>query len=39
MSTDKSINDIYLKMTKKERIRDSIPGWGDAVVWRISRKH
>ena len=33
MPTDKSINDIYMKMTKRERIQDSIPYWGDAVVW------
>ena len=33
MPTDKSINDIYVKMTKREKIEDSIPYWGDAVVW------
>lgn len=33
MPTDKNINSIYLKMTKRERIQDSIPYWGDAVVW------
>ena len=33
MPTDKSINDIYMKMTKRERIQDSIPYWGDAVAW------
>jgi len=33
MPTDKSINDIYMKMTRRERIQDSIPYWGDAVVW------
>lgn len=33
MPTDKSINDIYLKMTKRDRIQNSVPGWGDSVVW------
>ena len=33
MPTDKSINDIYMKMTRREKIQDSIPYWGDAVVW------
>lgn len=33
MPTDKSVNDIYEKMTKREKIEDSIPYWGDAVVW------
>lgn len=33
MPADKSINDIYVKMTKREKIEDSIPYWGDAVVW------
>lgn len=33
MPTDKSISDIYNKMSHKERIDRSIPQWGDAVVW------
>lgn len=33
MPTDKSINDIYTKMTRREKMQDSIPYWGDAVVW------
>ncbi len=33
MPTDKSIADIYKRMTNKERLEDSIPMWGDAIVW------
>ena len=33
MPTDKSISDIYRKMTRQEELSDSIPGWGDAIVW------
>lgn len=33
MPTDKSINDNYMKMTKRERFQGSIPYWGDTVVW------
>ena len=33
MPTEKSIADIYGKMTKQERIGEVIPMWGDAVVW------
>ena len=33
MPTDKSISDIYRKMTRQEKLSDSIPGWGDAIVW------
>jgi hypothetical protein len=33
MPTDKSNHDIYLKMTTQNRIQNSLPGWGDAVVW------
>lgn len=33
MPTDKSVADIYKRMTKRERLQNSIPTWGDAVVW------
>lgn len=33
MPTDKSINDIYTRMSKRSRVDKSIPGWGDAVSW------
>ena len=33
MPTDKSISDIYRKMTRQEKLSDSIPGWGDAIIW------
>ena len=33
MPTEKSIADIYRKMTRQERICETIPMWGDAVVW------
>lgn len=33
MPTDKSIADIYKKMTAKGKLEKSIPDWGDAVVW------
>ena len=33
MPTDKSIDEIYRKMTSKERLENSIPTWGDAIVW------
>lgn len=33
MPTDKSIADIYHRMTYKEKLEDSIPTWGDAIVW------
>ena len=33
MPTDKSIADIYKRMTYKEKLGDSIPTWGDAIVW------
>lgn len=33
MPTDKSISDIYKKMTAKNRLENTIPMWGDAVVW------
>lgn len=33
MPTDKSIADTYKKMTYQERKQESIPSWGDAIVW------
>ena len=33
MPTDKSISDIYKKMTKQEKLSGVIPDWGDAIVW------
>ena len=33
MPTDKSIADIYRKMSAKNKPDKSIPGWGDAIVW------
>ena len=33
MPTDKSIADIYKRMDRRERLEDSIPQWGDAIVW------
>ena len=33
MPTDKSISDIYKKMTGKKQLENSIPKWGDAIVW------
>ena len=33
MPTDQSIADIYKKMTKSEQRADTIPMWGDAIVW------
>ena len=33
MLTDKSIADIYKKMTNQDKLSDSIPDWGDAIVW------
>ena len=33
MSTNKSIDDIYKKMTAKKQLENTIPMWGDAVVW------
>ena len=33
MPTDRSIADIYKRMTYKEKLGDSIPTWGDAIVW------
>ena len=33
MPTDKSISDIYAKITKQNKPEKSIPTWGDAIVW------
>ena len=33
MPTDKSISDIYNRLTAQKKVDGSIPGWGDAVVW------
>ena len=33
MPTDKSIAYIYRKMTSREKLEESIPQWGDAIVW------
>ncbi|MDO5331304.1 MAG: IS1249 family transposase [Bacillota bacterium] len=33
MPTDKSINEIYSRMTRQEKLSGIIPDWGDAIVW------
>ena len=33
MPTNKGIDDIYKKMTAKKQLENTIPMWGDAVVW------
>ena len=33
MPTDKSIADIYKKLTRQEKLSGTIPDWGDAIVW------
>jgi len=33
MPTDRSIADIYRRMTSRGRLEKTIPDWGDAVVW------
>lgn len=33
MPTDKSINEIYKRMTRQEKLSGTIPEWGDAIVW------
>lgn len=33
MPTDKSIADIYRKMTKQEKLSAEISDWGDVIVW------
>ena len=32
MPTDKSIADVYKKMTRQEKLSGTIPDWGDAIV-------
>lgn len=33
MPTDKSIADIYKRMFKKYKVDNTIPSWGDGIVW------
>ena len=33
MPTDKSIAEIYKRMTRQEKLSGTIPDWGDAIVW------
>ena len=33
MPTDKSIADIYRKISIRNQTEGAIPGWGDAVSW------
>ena len=33
MPTDKSIADIYKRMSKKYKVDNTIPSWGDGIVW------
>ena len=33
MPTNKSIDNIYKKITAKKQLEKTIPMWGDAVVW------
>ena len=33
MPTDQSISDIYSRISARNKIEKSIPGWGNAVVW------
>lgn len=33
MPTDKSIAEIYKRMTRQEKLSGMIPDWGDAIVW------
>lgn len=33
MPTDKSIADIYERMSKKYKVDNTIPSWGDGIVW------
>ena len=33
MPSDKSIAEIYKKMTRQEKLSGTIPDWGDAIVW------
>ena len=33
MPTNKSISQLYDTMNSRERLENSIPTWGDAIVW------
>ncbi|MBF1183563.1 MAG: hypothetical protein HXL95_04935 [[Eubacterium] sulci] len=33
MPTNKSIDDIYKKITAKKQLENTVPMWVDAVVW------
>ncbi|MBF1184191.1 MAG: hypothetical protein HXL95_08175 [[Eubacterium] sulci] len=33
MPTNKSIDNIYKKITAKKQLENTIPMWGDAIVW------
>ena len=33
MPTNESISDIYNTMNERGKLEESIPTWGDAVVW------
>ena len=33
MPTDKSISDIYKRMSTKDKLENFIPQWGDAIAW------
>ena len=33
MPTDKSISEIYKRMTRQEKLSGTIPDWGDSIVW------
>ena len=33
MPTDKSITEIYKRLTRQEKLSGIIPDWGDAIVW------
>ena len=33
MPTDKSISKLYKAMNERSKLEDSIPTWGDAIVW------
>jgi len=33
MPTDRSISEIYRKMSSRAKLEKSIQGWGDAIVW------
>ena len=33
MPTDRSISKLYKAMNERAKLEDSIPTWGDAIVW------